>query len=86
MFLARASKFGYVIGVPVDSPIRTLADFKGKKIGVHSTSGASAVFTTQSALSAAGLKTTDYELVTIGMQQEAMGALTSGKVDAAALP
>jgi NitT/TauT family transport system substrate-binding protein len=86
MFLARASKFGYVIGVPQDGPIRTLADLRGRKIGVHSITGASAVFTTQSALSAAGMKSTDYELVTIGMEDEAVGALTSGKVMAAALP
>jgi NitT/TauT family transport system substrate-binding protein len=86
MFLARASKFGYVIGVPEDSPIRTLTDFKGKKIGVHSTSGTSAVFTTQSSLLVAGLKPTDYELVTIGMDDEAIGRLKSGDVVAAALP
>jgi len=86
MFLARASKFGYVIGVPEDGPIRTLADLKGKKIGVHSTTGTSGVYTTQSALSAAGLKPTDYELVTIGFEDQALGALTSGKVAAAALP
>jgi len=86
MFLARASKFGYVIGVPEDSRIGTLADLKGKKIGVHSTTGASGVFTTESALSAAGLKAADYELVTIGFQDQALGALASGKVAAAALP
>jgi NitT/TauT family transport system substrate-binding protein len=86
MFLTRASKFGYVIGVPEASPIRTLADFKGRKIGVHSTTGASGAVATQSALSAAGLKPADYELVTIGFQDEALGALASGKVAAAALP
>ena len=86
MFLSRASKFGYVIGVPEGSPIKTLADFKGKKIGVHSTTGTSAVFATQSALSAAGLKPADYELVTIGMEDQAIGELASGKVVAAALP
>jgi len=86
MFLARASKFGYVIGVPEDSPIRTLADFRGKKIGVHSTTGASGVVAAQSALSVAGLKPTDYELVTIGFEDQALGALASGKVAAAALP
>jgi NitT/TauT family transport system substrate-binding protein len=86
LFLARASKFGYVIGVPEDSPIKTLADFKGKKIGVHSTTGASGVFTTQSALSVAGLKPADYELVTIGMDDDAIGKLRSGQVAAAALP
>jgi NitT/TauT family transport system substrate-binding protein len=75
-----------VIGVPVDSPIRTLADFKGKKIGVHSTTGTSAVFATQSTLSAAGLQPADYELVTIGMEDQAIGELASGHVVAAALP
>jgi NitT/TauT family transport system substrate-binding protein len=86
MFLARASKFGYVIGVPEDSPIRTLADFRGKKIGVHSTTGASGVVTAQSALSAAGLKPADYELVTVGFEDQALGALAAGKVAAVALP
>ena len=86
MFLARAARFGYVIGVPQDSPIKTLADFKGKKIGVHSTTGTSAVFTTESSLSVAGLKPTDYELVTIGLEDEAIGKLRSGQVVAAALP
>jgi ABC-type nitrate/sulfonate/bicarbonate transport system substrate-binding protein len=86
LFLARASKFGYVIGVPEGSPIKTLSDFKGKKIGVHATTGTSAVFTTESALAAAGLKPGDYELVTIGMDDQAVGALASGQVVAAALP
>jgi len=86
MFLARASKFGYVIGVPEDSGIRTLADLKGKKIGVHSVTGTSAVFTTESALAVGGLKKGDYELVTIGMEDEAVGKLKSGQVVAAALP
>jgi ABC-type nitrate/sulfonate/bicarbonate transport system substrate-binding protein len=86
MFLTRASKFGYVIGVPADGPVRTLAELKGKKIGVHSVTGTSAVFSTKSALLAAGLKPDDYELVTIGMEEQAVGALSSGKVAAAALP
>jgi NitT/TauT family transport system substrate-binding protein len=86
MFLTRASKFGYVIGVPADSPIKTLADFRGKKIGVHSTSGTSAVFTTQSSLLVGGLKPGDYELVSIGLEDEAVGKLKSGQVVAAALP
>jgi len=86
MFFTRASKFGYVIGVPVDSPYKTLADLKGQKIGVHSTTGTSAVFTTESSLKAAGLKPGDYELVTIGLEDEAVGKLRSGQVVAAALP
>jgi len=86
MFLARISKFGYVIGVPEDSPIKTPADLKRKKIGVHSATGTSASFATESTLTASGLKPTDYELVTIGLDAAALEALTSHKVDAAALP
>jgi NitT/TauT family transport system substrate-binding protein len=86
MFLARIARFGYVIGAPEDGPIRTVADLKGKKIGVHSATGASAVLATTSTLLAAGLKPGDYELVTIGLNEEALGALSSGAVAAAALP
>jgi len=86
MFLTRASKFGYVIAVPAGSPIRTLADFKGKKVGVHSTTGPSGSVAAVSVLSVGGLKPADYELVTIGFENQALDALTSGKVDAAALP
>jgi len=86
MFLSRASKFGYVIAVPQDSSIRTLSDFRGKTLGVHSTSGTSGVVATISSLSGAGLKSTDYKIVTIGMESQAMDTLASGKADAAALP
>jgi NitT/TauT family transport system substrate-binding protein len=87
MFLSRASKFGYVIAVPEDSPIRTLSDFKGRSIGVHViTAAASGVFTTQSALSVAGLKPTDYTLVPIGYENQAADAIASGKVAGAAFP
>jgi ABC-type nitrate/sulfonate/bicarbonate transport system substrate-binding protein len=86
MFLTRASKFGYVIAVLQDGPIKSLADLKGQKIGVHSITGASAVFATQSSLSGAGLTPADYTLVGTGMDDQAMAAFTSGKVAAAALP
>jgi len=87
MFLARASKFGYVIAVPEDSPIKTPAGFRGKKIGVHALTGPSGGVALQSALwEGARLKPSDYELVTVGYDDQAIGALTSGKVEAAALP
>ncbi|HWA20807.1 MAG TPA: ABC transporter substrate-binding protein [Caulobacterales bacterium] len=86
MFLSRASKFGVVIAVLEDSPIKSLADLKGKSIGVHSAAGSAGTFTTQSALSAAGLKPADATMVTIGMDKEAMQAFTSRKVDAVGLP
>ena len=87
MFLARASKFAYVIAVPEDSAIRTLADLKGRKIGVHViNAAASGVFTTTSTLSLAGLKPSDYTLVPIGYEDVAADALASGTVAAAAFP
>ncbi len=87
MFLSRASKFSYVIAVPEDSPIRNLADFRGKNIGVHVlTAAASGAFTTQSALSVAGLKPGDYTLVPIGYENQAADAIASGKVAGAAFP
>ena len=72
MFIARISKFGYVIGVPEDSPIRSIAELKGKKIGVHSATGASALLASTSTLLASGLTPTDYELVTIGLNEQAL--------------
>ena len=86
MFLTRASKFGYVIAVLKDGPIKSLADLRGQNVGVHSITGASAVFATQSSLAGAGLKPNDYKLVAIGIDDEALAAFTSGKVAAAALP
>jgi NitT/TauT family transport system substrate-binding protein len=86
MFLTRASKFGYVIAVLQDSPIKSLADLKGKTIGVHTLTGSSPVLTTQSSLATVGLKPSDYSLVGIGMEDAAANALSSGKVAAAALP
>ncbi len=86
MFLTRASKFGYVIAVLEDSPIKTLADLKGRTIGVHTLTGSSPVLTTQSALATVGLRSTDYTFVAIGMKDSAANALSSGQVAAAALP
>ncbi|MES1265393.1 MAG: ABC transporter substrate-binding protein [Variovorax sp.] len=87
MFLSRASRFAYVIAVPEASPIKSLADFKGQRIGVHViTAAASGVFTTASALSAAGLKPNEYTFEAIGYENEAANAMTSGKVAGAAFP
>ena len=86
MFLTRAAKFTYVYAVLEDSPIKSLADFKGKTVGVHTSDGASAMAATESGLAVAGVKPSDYALVTIGKEDDAMAALVSGKVDAAALP
>src|SRR5271166_3166999 len=77
MFLTRASKFGYVLTALEDSPIRTLADFRGKTIGVHTLTGSSPVLTTRSALATVGLTEKDYTLVGIGMEDTAANAIAS---------
>ena len=86
MFLTRAAKFTYVYAVLYASPIKSLADLKGKKIGVHSSDGASATAATESGLQVAGVAPSEYQLVTIGKDDDAIAALVSGTVDAAALP
>lgn len=86
MFLSSARTFTVVIAVPRDSPVRTLADLRGKAIGVHLATGAAGVFPTQSALAAAGVAPGQTTMVTVGMNQQAMDALASGKVAALGLP
>ena len=68
-----------VIIVPVDSGIATLADLKGRKIGVPGKYGES-WFGLQVALQTAGLTTADVTIQEIGYTQQA--ALTTRKVDA----
>jgi NitT/TauT family transport system substrate-binding protein len=68
-----------------DSPIRTLKDFKGKKIGYtnpRSTSQALAILLLQ----AAGYRSEDAELVKTGGFGEALAALELGQIDVAPVP
>jgi len=72
----------FVWAVKPDSPIKTLKDFKGKKIGYtnpRSTSQALALMLLQSA----GYKESDAELVKTGGFGEGIAALDSGLVDIA---
>lgn len=85
LFMAWASRYTYVMAVLEDSPIKTLADFKGKSIGVHLLGPTSTGQTTAiSMLSNAGLKPSDYTLVPIGFNN--LTVVTSKQVDAAAFP
>jgi NitT/TauT family transport system substrate-binding protein len=87
MFMTRSAHFAYVVAVLDTSPIETLADFKGKKIGTHVLgAAASGVMTTQSALATAGLKPGDYTFVPVGYEDKAYDAIVGGTVDAAAFP
>jgi ABC-type nitrate/sulfonate/bicarbonate transport system substrate-binding protein len=90
LFLARVARYTYIMAVPADGPIRTLADFKGTAVGVHQLGvdnrpfgGQVAVATT---LGSAGLKTGDYTFQAIGFNAQAVAAITSGRVAGAGLP
>jgi len=73
-----ASYPGAVI-VPADSPIATLADLKGKTIGIPGEYGSS-YYATLAAIKAGGLQTSGVALSAVGYTQQA--ALAAGQVDA----
>jgi NitT/TauT family transport system substrate-binding protein len=84
-FFSRDPRNYNVVGVLDDSPIRTLADFKGKSLGEYSP-GSPAEISTNSMLYGAGLKKGDVAYIPIGSGAQAIAALTSGKVAGAAFP
>jgi NitT/TauT family transport system substrate-binding protein len=84
-FFTRDPQYDYVVGVLDDSPIRTLADFKGTTIGEYSI-GSPAELATNAMLAGVGLKSTDVSYILIGFGAQAIQALTTHKVAAAAFP
>lgn len=84
-FFSRNPHLQQVIGVLEDSPIRTLADFKGKTLGELSLGQAGETYTAVM-LAGAGLKQGDYSFAAIGNGAQAIQALTTHRVDAAAFP
>jgi NitT/TauT family transport system substrate-binding protein len=85
MFLGGDPQYDYVLGVPVDSPIKSLEDFKGKEIG-EIIGGSAAEISLQSMLAGVGLSKSDYSVVSIGVGPQALSAIVSGKVAGAAFP
>jgi NitT/TauT family transport system substrate-binding protein len=75
----------YVVGVLDDSPIRTLADFKGATIGEFSV-GSPAELSANAMFAGVGLKKGDVSYIIIGSGAQAIQALTTKKVAAAAFP
>ncbi|MDF3813759.1 MULTISPECIES: ABC transporter substrate-binding protein [Rhodopseudomonas] len=69
------------IVVPKDSPIKTLADLKGKTIGIAGPTFGN-VPVTKAALGSVGLQPDQYTLFTVGTGGPAFRALTTGQVDA----
>jgi NitT/TauT family transport system substrate-binding protein len=84
-FFVRDPENDYVVGVLDDSPIRTLADFKGTTIGEYSV-GSPAELSANAMFAGAGLKKTDVSYIPIGAGAQAIQALTTKKVAAAAFP
>jgi NitT/TauT family transport system substrate-binding protein len=84
-FFARDPNYEYVLAVPADSPIKTLAEFKGQSIGEYSP-GSGAEVSTNSMLQGAGLKPGDYNYIPIGNGAQAINALATKKVAGAAFP
>jgi NitT/TauT family transport system substrate-binding protein len=84
-FFSRDPHYLSVLAVLDDSPIKTLADFKGATIGEYSV-GSAAEVAANSELAGAGLKRSDYSYIPIGAGAQAVSALTSNKVAGAAFP
>jgi NitT/TauT family transport system substrate-binding protein len=84
-FLSRGPHLQGVLGVLDNSPIRTLADFKGKTIGESSIGQPGEVFTSVM-LAGAGLKKGDYSFAPIGIGAQAISAVATGKVDGLTQP
>jgi NitT/TauT family transport system substrate-binding protein len=83
-FFSRDPSYEFVLAVLDDSPIKTLADFKGAKVGEITAHGTSEILT--AALAGAGVKRGDFTYVPIGQGESAIAALSSKKVDGAAFP
>jgi NitT/TauT family transport system substrate-binding protein len=83
-FFSRDPQYEFVLAVLDDSPIKTLADFKGKTIGEINHPGTADILT--AALAGAGVSPTDVTFVQIGQGAPAMAAIAARKADAYAFP
>jgi NitT/TauT family transport system substrate-binding protein len=84
-FFDRDPRYDYMLGVLPDSPIATLADFKGKVIG-EVNAGSAVEPAVISMLAGAGLKRGDYTFVPVGSGAAGLAAFAGKKVDALAFP
>jgi len=85
MFLVYQQPLNYYIGIPEDSPIRTIEDLKGKNIGV-SNLGSAAVPVVRSMMRTVNAEAgRDYTLVPVGVLDQAVAALRSNRVAAVAM-
>jgi NitT/TauT family transport system substrate-binding protein len=85
LFLAHHPIYDYTLAVLADSPIKTLADFKGANIG-ETTAGNGSETATNAELAGAGLHKSDYGYTPIGVGAGALAAIMSHRVDAVSFP
>lgn len=81
-FYAFISRSPFPLAVLDDGPIKTIADLKGKNIGLHSMTAVQ-YYTTQAILGSAGLRLDrDFTMVDVGAGPAALNALQSGRIAA----
>jgi len=85
LFLAHHPIYDYTLAVLADSPIKTLADFKGANIG-ETTAGNGSETATNAELAGAGLHKSDYSFTPIGVGAGALAAIMNHRVDAVSFP
>jgi NitT/TauT family transport system substrate-binding protein len=78
-FFARDPHYEYAIAVLDDSPIRTLADFKGAVLG-ETSAGSPGELSTTAMLTGAGLKRSDVSYIPLGAGTQPIPAVTTHKV------
>jgi NitT/TauT family transport system substrate-binding protein len=83
-FFMRVPQYEWVLAVVDDSPIKTLADFKGATLGEMQAANPAEIVTT--AFAGAGVKKSDIAYRTIGHGPDAIAALKSGAVGGAVFP
>ncbi|GAA0242093.1 ABC transporter substrate-binding protein [Cryptosporangium japonicum] len=77
-------KWIYSLQVPEGSDVKSIADLKGKKIGVTAVASSGATFA-RTAMKLNGMNEKDASLVPIGAGAQQINAIKSGQVDALAL-
>lgn len=85
-FVLQAQNSGLVLGVrkQLADQIKTVADLKGRKIGVSAPGSATHLFL-QQLLAKAGLKPTDAAAIGVGTTQTALSAFQRGEIDGLSL-
>ncbi len=85
-FVLQAQNSGLVLGIrkQLENEIKTIADLKGRKLGVSAPGSATHLFAMQ-LLAKAGLKPTDMPAIGVGTTQTAVGAFERGDIDALSL-